>query len=102
MDLSQIISSLSASGALGQMAQNNGLSHDEAHGALLGVLEHLTAGGSLEATAESVAARVGISPQQVQAILPQVLPLLEGHAATGAAPPAMGGLLGQLGGLLRL
>jgi len=98
MDLNQIVSSLRSSGAVGQLADSNGLSHDEAHGAILGLLEHLSGGAAPESAAESVAAREGISPDKVQALLPQVLSLLQGHAASGAAPEGLGGLLGQLGG----
>lgn len=51
--------------------------------------------------ATSVAAKVGLSPDQVQAFLPHVMPLLQGHAdgAPEGSQGLLGGLMGRLGGL---
>jgi hypothetical protein len=51
---------------------------------------------------DAVAGKTGIDPSQIQAFLPQVMPLLQGHAdGAGAGDQGMlGGLLGSVGGLL--
>jgi hypothetical protein len=88
---------------LGQAAGQAGLDHGQAQGALHGMMEHLVAGGEVTQIADAVAARVGISPAQVQAFLPMALSLLQGHAQTTTDPAAqagLGGILGPLGGLL--
>ena len=72
-----------------------GLDPSQAQDALHGLLEHFDGGGSLDGLAESVAAKAGISQDQVQAFLPQVLPLLQGHAEN-----ADEGLQSVLGGIM--
>jgi hypothetical protein len=51
---------------------------------------------------DAVAGKTGIDPSQIQAFLPQVMPLLQGHADGAAAGDQgmLGGLLGSVGGLL--
>jgi hypothetical protein len=102
MELSDLLSGLRGGEALTQAAGQAGLEPDQAHAAVQGVLEHLSGGGALEQVADVVAAKVGVSPDQVQALLPQVLPLLQGHAqmASGETQGMLGGLIGRLGGLL--
>ena len=95
MDIREIVAGIASSGALGDAANQAGLDPNQAQNALHGVLEHFGGGGSLEGVAEAVAAKAGISQVQVQAFLPQVLPLLQGHAAN-----ANEGLQGVLGGLI--
>jgi hypothetical protein len=104
MDIQNLLSGLASSGALNQAASGAGLSPDEAHGAVAGVLEHMCSGGGAEEVATVVASKTGLDPAQVQAFLPQVLPLLEGHAAntSGGTQSALTGLIGQLGGFLNV
>ncbi|MEJ0064360.1 MAG: hypothetical protein WDM85_02215 [Caulobacteraceae bacterium] len=78
MDIQEIVAGIGSTDALNQAADQAGLDPGQAQDALHGVLEHFTNGGSLEDVAESVAGRCGIAPDQVQAFLPQVLPLLQG------------------------
>jgi len=102
MDFRELLSGLQGSEALNQAAGQAGLDPDLAHEAVHGIIEHVCQGGSVQEAADAVAARVGVSPDQVQALLPQVLPLLQGHAACadGEQQAGMGGLIGRLGGLL--
>jgi hypothetical protein len=101
MDLRELLSGLRGSSALNQAADQAGLDPDQAHDAMHGIVEHMTQGGAAEEVASVVAAKVGVSPDQVQALLPQVLPLLQGHAEGEAGEAGgLGGLLGKLGGLL--
>ena len=101
MDIGGIISQLQSNGALHPAAQAAGVEPQKAGSILQGILEHFDAGGAPEGMAESVASRFGVSPQQVEALLPQVMPLLEDHAqSTGESAPALGGLLGSLRSLL--
>jgi hypothetical protein len=101
MELGNLLSGLRGNPALSQAADQAGLDPGQAHSALQGVVEHVCGGGRVEEAADAVAARVGVSPEQVQALLPQVLPLLQGHAAdaSGDAQGELGGLIGRLGGL---
>ena len=97
MDIGGIVSQLESNGALHPAAQSAGVEPQQAGSILQGILEHFDGGGAPEEMAESVASRVGVSPQQVEALLPQVMPLLEGHAqSTGDSQPGLGGLLGSL------
>ena len=98
MDIQEIVSGIGSSGALQGIAQQIGLSPDQAQDALHGVIEHVTAGNPLEGMVEGVAARVGIQPEQVQQLLPNVLPLLQGHAdnASEGVQGMLGGLVGSL------
>lgn len=102
MDFRDLLSGLRGSDALNQVAGQAGLDPDQAHDAMHGIIEHVCSGGSVEEAADAVAGRFGISPDQVQALLPQVLPLLQGHAACadGEQQAGLGGLIGRLGGLL--
>jgi hypothetical protein len=101
MELSDFLAGLRGNEALNQAAGQAGLEPGQAHAAVQGVIEHLSGGGAVEEVANAVAAKVGVSPDQIQALLPQVLPLLQGHAegASGEAQGFLGGLLGRLGGL---
>jgi hypothetical protein len=102
MNLTDVLSGLRGSEGLNQAADQAGLDPGQAHDAMHGVLEHLAAGGGVEEAANVVAGKLGVSPDQVQALLPQILPLLQGHAegATGEAQGMLGGLIGRfLGGL---
>lgn len=103
MELRELLSGLRGGDALNQAAAQAGLEPDQAHEAMQGVVEHVSNGGSVEEAAAAVAGRVGVSPEQVQALLPQILPLLQGHAAAapdGETQGMLGGLIGRLGGLL--
>ena len=101
MDIGGIVSQLESNGALHPAAQSAGVQPQQAGSILQGVLEHFDRGGAPEGMVASVASRVGVSPQQVEALLPQVLPLLEGHAqSTGGSAPGLGGLLGSLRNVL--
>ena len=98
MDIREIVSGIASSGALGNAAAQAGLDPSQAQNALHGVLEHFNGGGSLEGLAESVAARAGISQDQVQAFLPQVLPMLQGHAenADEGVQSVLGGIMSSM------
>jgi hypothetical protein len=98
MDIQEIVSGIASSGALGDAASQAGLEPGQAQDALHGMLEHFNNGGSLEGAAEAVAARAGITPEQVQAFLPQVLPLLQGHAANAneGVQSILGGVISSL------
>jgi hypothetical protein len=95
MDIQEIVAGISASGALGNAAQSAGLQTGQARDVLHGVLSHFDGGGALETLAESVAAKAGISQTQVQAFLPQVLPLLQQHSANASE-----GVQGVIGGFI--
>ena len=101
MELRELLSGLRGGAALNQAADQAGLEPDQAHAAMQGILEHVGAGGAVDEVATVVAGKVGVSPDQVQALLPQVLPLLQGHAAAsgGEAQGVLGGLIGRLSGL---
>jgi hypothetical protein len=107
MDIREIVAGIGSSGLLGQAAGQAGLSPGQAQDALHGVLEHFTNGGSLEQVAEAVAGRAGISQDQVQAFLPQVLPLLQAHSenANEGVQSVLGGVINSMtssGGLAGL
>jgi hypothetical protein len=102
MDLAGIVSQIQSSGALGSAAQDAGVHPDNASGILRGLLEHAQEGGAAEGMIETVAAKAGVSPQQVEAFLPQIMPLIQGHAQNAPQTQSgLGGLMGSLGGLLR-
>jgi len=50
--------------------------------------------------ADAVAGRTGISPEQVQAFLPQVLPLLQAHSdnASEGVQSVLGGVISSMSG----
>lgn len=100
MDIREIVSGISSSGALESAASQAGLDPSQAQDALHGVLEHFTNGGSVEEVADAVAAKAGISQDQVNAFLPQVLPLLQGHAenAEEGVQSVLSGVMGSLSG----
>ena len=100
MDIREIVAGIGSTGALGQAADQAGLDPSQAQDALHGVLEHFNNGGSLESVAESVAGRCGISPDQVQAFLPQVLPMLQAHSqnADEGVQSMLGGIMNSMGG----
>jgi hypothetical protein len=104
MELGNLLSGLRGNPALNQAADQAGLDEGQAHGALQGIVEHVCSGGRVEEVADAVAAKVGVSPEQVQAFLPQILPLLQRHAAGAGegegGQGALGGLIGRLGGFL--
>ena len=102
MELGNLLSGLRGNPALSQAADQAGLDPGQAHDAMQGIVEHVCSGGAVDEVADVVAARIGVSPEQVQAFLPQVLPLLQGHAAdaSGETQGELGGLIGRLGGLL--
>jgi hypothetical protein len=98
MDIQEIVSGIGSSDALKGLAEKIGLSPDQAQGALQGVIEHVSAGNPLEGMVEGVASKIGIDPAQVQQLLPNVMPLLQGHAdnASEGVQGMLGGLLGSL------
>lgn len=100
MDIREIVAGIGSTGALGQAADQAGLDPGQAQDALHGVLEHFSNGGSIESVAESVAGRCGISPDQVQAFLPQVLPMLQAHSdnASEGVQSMLGGVISSLSG----
>jgi hypothetical protein len=100
MDIQEIVAGIGSSDALNTAASQAGLDPTQAQAALHGVLEHFTNGGSLEGLAETVAGRAGISADQVQAFLPQVLPLLQGHSenASEGVQSVLGGVISSLSG----
>ncbi len=102
MDLQSIATSIGGSDALTAAAGQAGLAPDQAQSVLQGVLEHASAGGGSEGLIDAVAGKTGLDPSQIQAFLPQVMPLLQGHADGAAAGDQgmLGGLLGSVGGLL--
>ena len=103
MELRELISGLRGGDALTQAADQAGLEPGQAHDAMQGIVEHICGGGAVDEVATVVAGRVGVSPDQVQALLPQVLPLLQGHAAAaadGETQGMLGGLIDRLGGRL--
>jgi hypothetical protein len=100
MDLQGILSSIGGSDALTAAAGQAGLAPDQAQSVLQGVLEHVDAGGGAEGMVDAVAGKTGLDPSQIQAFLPQVMPLLQGHADGTGDQGMLGGLLGSVGGLL--
>jgi hypothetical protein len=101
MDLQGLLSSIGGSDALSAAAGQAGIEPDQAHSVLQGVLEHATSGGGADGIVDAVASKTGLDPAQIQAFLPQVMPLLQGHAdAAGGDQGGMGGLLGAVGGML--
>lgn len=95
MDIGEIVAGIGSTDALSQAASQAGLDSSKAQEALHGILEHFTNGGSLENVAESVASRCDIAPEQVQAFLPQVLPMLQSHSENASE-----GVQGMLGGIM--
>jgi hypothetical protein len=106
MNLTDLLSSVGGGEALSQAANQAagaaGVEPGQAHGAMQEIIEHMAAGGAESEMVEVVASKCGLSPDQVQAILPHVMPLLQSHAegATGETQGLLGGLIGRLGGLL--
>ena len=102
MDIQQVVSELQSSGAMTNAAGAAGISSDHAENVVQAMIEHVGAGGAGEEMISSVAARCGIAPDQVQAMLPHVLPLLQSHAAAaGEGDQGMfGGLMATARGLL--
>jgi hypothetical protein len=100
MDLEGILSSIGGSDALTAAAGQAGIAPDQAQSVLQGVLEHASAGGGAEGVVDAVASKTGLDPAQIQAFLPQIMPLLQGHADAAGDQGGLGGLLGSVGGLL--
>ena len=103
MDINDIAAGIGSSPALQDLAGKLGIAPDQARSALAGVLQHVSSGQGLENVVEQVAARAGIDRAQVQAFLPSVIGLLQGHAQTApaGAQDALSGLVSSLeGGLL--
>jgi hypothetical protein len=100
MDLQGILSSIGGSDALTAAADQAGIAPDQAQSVLQGVLEHADSGGAPEGVVDAVAGKTGLDPAQIQAFLPQVMPLLQGHADATGDQGGLGGLLGSVGGLL--
>jgi hypothetical protein len=100
MDLGSILSSIGGSDALTDAASQAGIAPDQAQSVLQGVMEHATSGGVPEEMVDAVAGKTGLDPAQIQAFLPQVMPLLQGHADATGDQGGLGGLLGSVGGLL--
>ena len=86
MDIPQIVAAMTASGALADAAARTGVEPAEAGTILTGILAHIDAGGRIAGVAGAVAANTGLDASRIEAFLPQVLPLIQGHAA--AAPEA--------------
>jgi hypothetical protein len=100
MDLQGILSSIGGSDALSAAAGQAGIAPEQAQSVLQGVLEHAANGGAPEEVVDAVAGKTGLDPAQIQAFLPQVMPLLQGHADATGDQGGLGGLLGSVGGLL--
>ena len=100
MDIQEIVSGIGASRALQDVAANAGISPNQAQSAVQGLLEHVSAGQPHDSMVETLAARVGLDPSQVQQLLPNVLGLLGDHAqnANEGVQQALGGILGGLQG----
>ena len=79
MDIGEIVWGITLEPRTGNPAAQAGLGPEPARSALGGVPEHCNGGGSLEGLAETVGER-GSGQNQVQAFVPQVLPMLQGHA----------------------
>jgi hypothetical protein len=100
MDLEGILSSIGGSDAFTAAAGQAGLAPDQAQSVLQGVLEHAASGGAPEGVVDAVAGKTGLDPAQIQAFLPRVMSLLQGHADATGDLGGPGGLLGSIGGLL--
>ncbi len=104
---------MTASGALPEAAARAGVDPSEAETVLAGILAHIDAGGRIAGLGDAVAAKTGLDASKIEAFLPQVLPLIQGHAAAAPeagrelmsafikAAGAGGGLAGMLGGLFK-
>jgi hypothetical protein len=95
MDIQQVVSELQSTGALNKAAGDAGISSDHAQNVVQAMLEHAQGGAGATELITSVAAKCGLQPDQIQALLPHVMPLLQRHAE-GAAE----GDQGMLGGLI--
>lgn len=107
MDIQEIVAGIGSSSALQEVAAKVGMTPDQAQTALQGVLQHVSAGDPMEGMVEGVAAKAGVDATTVQQFLPNVMGLLQGHAAnaTEGVQATLGGLMGSLqnspfGGLL--
>jgi hypothetical protein len=96
MDIQQVVSELQSTGALNNAAGAAGISSGHAENVVQAMIEHVSGGGAGEDMISSVASRCGLQPEQVQAILPHVMPMLQSHAE--GEPGILGGLMGLLGG----
>jgi len=98
MDIQRVVSELQSTGALNNAAGAAGISSDHAQNVVQAMIEHVSAGGASEELISSVAARCGLQPEQIQAVLPHVMPLLQSHAE--GDPGMLGGLMDSVRGIL--
>jgi hypothetical protein len=98
MDLKEITAGIGSSDALRKAAAKAGLDPNQAESALHGVLERVTSGQSLDGVTQALAGKLGTSPDQIQAFLPSIIGLVQGHAANANAgvESTLSGLLGSL------
>jgi hypothetical protein len=102
VDIQEIVAGIASSDAIKSAAASVGVDPNQAQSILHGILEHVDGGGGIEGIVESVAGKTGIDPETVQSFLPQVMPLLQGHAANASegVQGVLGSLVGSLGGML--
>src|SRR5450432_820142 len=100
MDIQRIMAATGSSGALAEAAEKAGIDPGQARSVFQGVLEHVGGGGGIVGCVSAVAAKTGIAPEQVEAFLPQVMPLVMGHAANDpqGAKEILGAFLSSAGG----
>ncbi len=98
MDINDIISGISSSGALNDAASQAGIDPGQAQSMLSGVLDHVSNGGSTDDIANAVADKTGLDAGMVNQFLPVAMNLLQGHADANGDQGGLGGILGALGG----
>ena len=98
MDINDIISGITSSGALNSAASQAGIDPAQATSMLSGVLDHVSNGGSTDDIATVVADKTGLDAGTVNQFLPVAMSLLQGHADATGDQGGLGGILGALGG----
>ena len=98
MDINDIISGISSSGALNSAASQAGIDPSQAQSMLSGVLDHVWSGGSTADIGAAVAEKTGLDASMVDQFLPVALSLLQGHADATGDQGGLGRVLGALGG----
>lgn len=98
MDINDIISGISSSGALNSAATRAGIDPTAAQSMLSGVLDHVASGGSTADIGAVVAEKTGLDAGMVERFLPIAVSLLQKHADANGEQGGLGGLLGALGG----
>lgn len=102
MDVQQIAAEIGSSAELSDLAAKVGISPAGAQAIVQAILAHTTSGGSPATVVSAVASHSGVDPGQVRQFLPNVMGLLQHHAAD--APPEaqgeLGGLIGSVAGVL--